>query len=144
MIRKIDGFNLSSENPRVLAEFYQKIVGLGKPEEAEMGDEGEEVFWWDLDGCQLIILHHSEVSGKNSQPGRMMVNFEVSNIEEEVKKVADAGAKKIQDIYHIEGYGYVATFEDPDGNYFQLVQVREEKDGDESHSHGHDHNHDSN
>ena len=26
--------------------------------------------------------------------------------------------------YHEEGYGYIATFADPDGNYFQLVQIR--------------------
>jgi len=30
----------------------------------------------------------------------------------------------VQDTYHIEGYGYISTFEDVDGNYFQLVQVR--------------------
>jgi len=35
-----------------------------------------------------------------------------------------AGVKVVAEIYHVEGYGWLATFEDLDGNYFQLVQVR--------------------
>ncbi|KKQ51854.1 MAG: hypothetical protein UT19_C0005G0037 [Candidatus Woesebacteria bacterium GW2011_GWB1_39_10b] len=45
-------------------------------------------------------------------------------VDKEVKKLAGKKVKKIQDKYHLEGYGYIATYEDPDGNYFQLVQVR--------------------
>ena len=54
----------------------------------------------------------------------MMINFEVDKIEPEVERVKKAGAKLIQEIYHVESYGYIATFEDIDGNYFQLVQVQ--------------------
>ena len=41
-------------------------------------------------------------------------------VDKEVKKLAGKKVKKIQDKYHLEGYGYIATY----GNYFQLVQVR--------------------
>jgi len=41
-----------------------------------------------------------------------------------VERLEKVGVKKIQDIYHVEGYGYIATFEDIDGNYFQLVQTK--------------------
>ena len=58
-------------------------------------------------------------------PGRYILNFEVDNIEEEVKRVKNAKAKLVKDIYHVEDYGYIATFEDPDGNYFQLVKTRD-------------------
>lgn len=51
-------------------------------------------------------------------------NLEVDDIEEEVKRLDGAGVKKVADIYHMQNYGYIATFEDIDGNYFQLVQVR--------------------
>ena len=54
----------------------------------------------------------------------MFFNLEVDNFDSEMKRLDDAGVKKIQDKYHIEGYGWVATYEDPDGNYFQIVQVR--------------------
>lgn len=54
----------------------------------------------------------------------LIVNLEVDDIEKEVKRVEEKGAKKKQDIYHIEGYGLIATFEDIDGNFFQFVQIR--------------------
>lgn len=53
-----------------------------------------------------------------------MLNIEVDDEEKEVKRLKDAGVKMVADIYHVEGYGHIATFEDVDGNYFQFVQVR--------------------
>ena len=54
----------------------------------------------------------------------IFVNFEVDDIKKDVKKLEGARVTKIQDIYHVESYGWIATFEDSDGNYFQLVQIR--------------------
>jgi len=46
------------------------------------------------------------------------------SLEKEVKRIKRAKVTVQQDIYHVEGYGLIATFVDPDGNFFQLVQVR--------------------
>ncbi|MCM8782701.1 MAG: VOC family protein [Candidatus Omnitrophica bacterium] len=125
MIRSLESLTLFSGNARNLAEFYKEKVGLEIITEAEIGDEGEELFELDTkEGSGLYIVDHSEVKGKNQEPSRIIFNLEVSDIEEDVKRLEEAGVKKIQDIYHIENYGYIATFEDLDGNYFQLVQVR--------------------
>ena len=40
------------------------------------------------------------------------------------KVVKKNKGKLVADIYHVEDYGKIATFEDIDGNYFQLAQVR--------------------
>ena len=122
MIKKLDGVLLSSENTTKLVKFYREIVGLKQGVEFEMED-GKKVY--SFDDVQLFINPHSEVSGKNKNPERFMLNFEVDDIEKEVEKVKKAGAKQTQDIYHIEGYGLVSTFEDVDGNFFQLVQVKQ-------------------
>ncbi|PIZ97829.1 MAG: hypothetical protein COX79_00835 [Candidatus Levybacteria bacterium CG_4_10_14_0_2_um_filter_36_16] len=122
MIKKLDGVLLSSENTTKLVKFYREIVGLKQGMEFEMED-GKKVY--SFDDVQLFINPHSEVSGKNKNPERFMLNFEVDDIEKEVEKVKKAGAKQTQDIYHIEGYGLVSTFEDVDGNFFQLVQVKQ-------------------
>ena len=74
---------------------------------------------------QYKRLHHSKIKGKNKQPERYMINFEVKNIEEAVGKLKKNKVKMVADIYHVQDYGQIATFEDIDGNYFQLVQVRE-------------------
>ena len=123
MIRALEAVILSSENAKKLAEFYREKVGLVQGQEMEIGDKGEKGYDFELKGASLYILDHSDIKGKNSQGPRVMF-LEVDDIEKEAKRLNNADVKKVQDIYHVEGYGLIATFEDPDGNYFQLVQIR--------------------
>ena len=53
-----------------------------------------------------------------------MFNLEVDDIKKEVARLKKSKVKLVEDIYHIEEYGFVATFQDVDGNYFQFVQIR--------------------
>lgn len=125
MIKALESVLISSGNATALAKFYRETVGLKQEMEMEMGDRGEKAFSFTFGtGANLAILDHSEVKGNNKNPQRLMFNLEVDKIEEEVERLEKAKVKKIQDTYHIEGYGLIATFEDPDGNYFQLVQIR--------------------
>jgi len=125
MVSGIETVNLFSENAKNLADFYKNKVGLKVTVEAEMGENGEEVYGFDFDeGSGLYIMDHSEIKGKSKDPNRCIFNLEVDDIEKEVERLEKAGVKKTQDTYHIEGYGYIATFEDVDGNLFQLAQVR--------------------
>jgi predicted enzyme related to lactoylglutathione lyase len=125
MIRKIDGILLSSDNAKKLSTFYHDIVGLKVTMEAEMGDNGDMVYGFSTKGgSDFTVMDHSKIKGKTREPERYMINFEVDDIEAEVRRMKKARVKLIADIYHIQDYGHVATFEDPDGNYFQLVQVR--------------------
>lgn len=124
MIDRIDGILLSSKDPKKLADFYNSTVGLEIEDEFEMEDGSVGFSLTFKDGPNLFISSHSEINGNNPEPARFIINFEVGDIEKEVARIDEKGAKKIKDTYHIEGYGFVATYEDPDGNYFQLVQVR--------------------
>lgn len=124
MVQAVEGISLSSENAKALAEFYQDKVGIKIKQEYEMG-ENSSAFEMDAgEGSAFMILDHSEVKGKTKEPQRYMINFEVEDIDKAVSDVSGKDVKVIAEKYHIEGYGYVATFEDIDGNYFQLVQVR--------------------
>ena len=122
MIRKLEGVLLSTDNTKRLDKFYREVVGLKQSGEYEMGEDGESMFYFSK--YNLYINPHSKVKGNNKMPGRHILNFEVDDVEKETKRLKKNKAKLVQDIYHIEGYGYIATFADPDGNYFQLVQVR--------------------
>lgn len=124
MIKGVDSVLISSENPKALADFYKNTVGLNQTDEFEYGEKGEAGFMFKVGRSGLTILPHDQVKGKNPNPARIMLNIEVDDEEAEVKRLKDAGVKVVADIYHVEGYGYIATFEDPDGNYFQFVQVR--------------------
>ena len=127
MIRGIDAITIFSENATKLAKFYTDKVGLKSTGEFVMGEGKDEanVYMFEYGkSADLGIIDHSKVKGKNKNPERFMINFEVDNIEETVSKLEKNGVKKIQEIYHVEDYGKIATFEDPDKNYFQMVQVR--------------------
>lgn len=124
MIKGIESILIGTQSAKKLANFYKTKVGLKLTFEGVMG-ETEEVYSFEMKGASLNILDHSKVKGKNKTPQRIIFNLEVDVIEKEVKRLDKAGVKKIQDIYHVEGYGKIATFEDLDGNYFQLVHVRE-------------------
>src|SRR3990167_5580654 len=102
MIRSLESVTLFSENAKDLAAFYREKVGLKTGVEAEMGEKGEELYEFVLGGGpNLYIVDHSAVKGKNKEPGRIIFNLEVDNIEEEVKRLDGAGINKIADTYHV-------------------------------------------
>lgn len=124
MVRGIEAILLSSGDAKKLADFYKDKVGLKLTSSMEIGDKGEQGFEFRFKGCGLYIMDHSKVKGKNKQPARVMFNLEVDDIDKEVAKMKKNKVKVVQDIYHVEEYGLIATLEDIDGNYFQLVQTR--------------------
>src|SRR4030042_5509442 len=125
MIKEVESITIYSEDAKKLAGFYRDKVGMKIVMEAEMGEAGDELYGFEFGkGTTFYVVDHAKIKGANKTPERLIINFEVDDIKKEVKKLDEAKVKKIQDIYHIENYGWVSTFEDPDGNYFQLVQVR--------------------
>lgn len=107
---------IGTKQPLVLAAFYEKV--FGNP--ADMTD-AENGFWgWKLGGGFFGILNHSEMDGKTKDPGRVMINFETSQVKEEFARIKALGAGIVHEPYEM-GNGFIATLADPDGNYFQLM-----------------------
>jgi len=107
---------VSTKQPGPLAAFYEKV--LGQP--AAMIDK-EHGFWgWQVGSSFLSVLDHSEMIGRTKDPGRLMFNFETAQVKEEFERIKALGAVVIREPYELQG-GWIATFADPDGNYFQLM-----------------------
>ena len=106
---------LGSKNPKTMSEFYQKV--FAKAPDMVDGD------WsgWQVGASFFGVGMHSEVGPKNPDPARIMLNFETNSIQEEFARIKSLGAKVIKEPYEMGGGMWVATFEDPDGNYFQLI-----------------------
>jgi predicted enzyme related to lactoylglutathione lyase len=107
---------IGTKQPQVLATFYEKV--LGKP--ADMVDRENGFFGWQAGDSYFSILDHSAMGGKTKDPGRVMLNFETSQVNEEFERIKALGATVIRAPYEMGG-GWIATLADPDGNYFQLV-----------------------
>lgn len=111
---------IGTKQLKALASFYEKV--LGKP--ADMSDEQNGFYGWQAGSSYFSLLDHSEMGGKTKDPGRVMLNFETSQVKEEFERIKAAGAGVIREPYQMGG-GWIATLADPDGNYFQLVTPME-------------------
>jgi predicted enzyme related to lactoylglutathione lyase len=111
---------LSSENQKELTDFYKKVF----KKNPEMEDEGYSGF---LVGTGFITIgFHDKVKGENKNPERVIFNFETKEVKEEFERIKAVGATVIQAPYEMESM-WIATFADPDGNYFQLMTPWEAK-----------------
>ncbi len=113
---------LSSARPKKLIEFYAKVL---KKKSASWGDDDWGGF--EVGNGWLTIGPHDKVKGKAKEPERLLLNFETTDVEGEFERIKKAGAKVIAEPYHpgeVEKMS-IATFADPDGNYFQLMSPME-------------------
>ncbi len=109
-------FHLSSEEPRGLMAFYRDTVGLSP-------QEGMEDFALQLpQGASLGFGGHSETHGRAKEPSRVLINLFVEDINSSQAELEAKGVKFFRD-KGVECWGgVISSFEDPDGNYVQLIQ----------------------
>ncbi|HSR20717.1 MAG TPA: VOC family protein [Anaerolineales bacterium] len=107
---------IGTKQLRAMVAFYEAVIG----QPPGMADQEHGFYGWQLEGVYLAILDHSEMGGKAKDPGRMMLNFETTQVKPEFDRVKALGAGVIKEPYEMGG-GWLATLSDPDGNYFQLV-----------------------
>ena len=76
----------------------------------------------------LMIGPHDKVKGTNQNPERIMINFTAEDVDAEFERISKTGAKIITAPYHPSENknATIATFADPDGNYFQINSPWEE------------------
>ena len=113
---------IGSEDPKRLADYYSKLLGKPTMEEGEGGYTG-----WQLGTGWVTVGPHDQVKGKNPQPGRLLWNIESADVKGDFERFKAAGATVVREPYDpgegqegMEGM-LIATFADPDDNYFQLM-----------------------
>lgn len=107
---------IGTEEPKAMKDFYSQV--LGKPTWEDSAYVG-----WQAGSAGLMIGAHSEVKGRNEMPGRVILNFETPDVQGEFERIKGLGAAVEQEPYQPGGAPdmWIATFEDPDGNYFQIA-----------------------
>jgi predicted enzyme related to lactoylglutathione lyase len=112
---------IGSDNPQRLADFYRRLFG-------DPGWEDGGYTGWAVGSGFVTIGPHSQVSGRNREPGRLIWNIESSDVKADFERFVGAGAEVIAEPYTMEGMPAdtsIATVADPDGNYFQLMSPME-------------------
>jgi predicted enzyme related to lactoylglutathione lyase len=110
---------IGSEDPGRLADYYTKL--FGEPSWKEGGYIG-----WMIGSGSITVGPHDQVSGRNPNPGRIIWNIESADVKGDFDHFKAAGATVIKDPYQPgespdDDGGLIATFADPDDNYFQLM-----------------------
>jgi predicted enzyme related to lactoylglutathione lyase len=114
---------IGSEDPQRLVEYYTKL--FGEPQMSDGGYTG-----WQLGRGFVSIGPHSEVHGKNAAPGRIIWNIETADVKGHYERFVAAGAIVVREPYGFdeEPGALIATFADPDDNYFQLMTPMEPRE----------------
>jgi predicted enzyme related to lactoylglutathione lyase len=106
-----------SADPKNLADFYKKVFQKD-PDWSEGG------YYGFMAGKGFITFGpHDKVRGKNANPERVMFNFETKDVKEEFERIKKLGTAVVAEPYNPsdDPKMMIATFADPDNNYFQLV-----------------------
>lgn len=114
---------IGSSDSKKLAEFYAKVFGF------ESQWNQEDWYGFKVGTGNIVIGPHSEINGLNSEPARLMINIEADDVQKEFDRIKATGAKVIKEPVSMSedaGSADISTFEDPEGNYFQIVSIWED------------------
>ncbi|OEV05379.1 VOC family protein [Streptomyces oceani] len=114
---KIGAIVLGSTNPERLWEWYRTAFAPeAKPEDGVLALE--------LAGnTYLIFERRDDVAPGTAEPGRLLVNFDVTDIHATERWLnQELSVRWVRPVTDMDGEAYLATLEDPDGNYVQIVQ----------------------
>ena len=121
MIEGVIGVIIWTDDLDGMVEFYRETLGL-TPHSVRPNFVAFK--WGEM---RLSIGTHDEVSGKTSEPYRIMVNLGVDDIQKVHGTLLGRGVKFDRDPEQEHWGGWVATFRDPDGNILQLLEQPPER-----------------
>lgn len=115
----LDSMLLSSTAPDQLRDWYVQAL---RPD-VDHKESGYRMlrfgtFW-------MMIDTREDVSGQNPEPGRMILNFDVTDARETVGRIDELGGRWVAELEDRDG-SLFATAVDPDGNYVQIIQLSEQ------------------
>ncbi|MEX0781743.1 MAG: VOC family protein [Dehalococcoidia bacterium] len=108
--------NLTSEDREGLMAFYRDVVGL--PPKAGMDEFALELG----PGATLAFDGHSEVHGRTKEPARVLLDLWVDSVAEAEEELKAKGVTFLRSQGREYWGGIISTFQDPDGNYVQLME----------------------
>ncbi len=105
---------LASTDPGRLRAWYEGVFDVAANPDGFM----------ELGDVELLIDGREDVSERNPEPGRVIVNFHVKSARAVADRLDLVGAAWISPLEYRETAGaWFATALDPDGNYLQIIEL---------------------
>jgi len=105
---------LGTTDPERLRAFYERAFDLTATES-----------WMQLGTIGLLIDGRDDVSARNSEPGRVVLTVDTDDAHAIVQRLNDMGVRWVCELEERPD-GLFSTFEDPDGNLVQVLQMNEQ------------------
>jgi uncharacterized glyoxalase superfamily protein PhnB len=110
---------LASTDPERLRAWYAAALS---PDEESTVDQYRILKFGDF---YVLIDSRSDITDKNPEPGRMILNFDVDDARAVAARLDEMGASWVAALEDRDG-SLFGTVTDPDGNYVQIIQLSEE------------------
>jgi catechol 2,3-dioxygenase-like lactoylglutathione lyase family enzyme len=104
---------LGTTNPDRLRAFYERVFDLTPHEE-----------WLQLGGTGLLVDGRDDVAPRTTEPGRVVLTSDTDNAAALVQRLRDEEVRWIAELEERTD-GLFCTFEDPDGNLVQVLQLND-------------------
>ncbi len=122
MFQKISTILIWSQDYTRLANWYQKVFDLKINEQLDHPKDTGILFEFPDGLPWLWIGQHSEISGKNKDPLRIMFNINVDSVSKAFEYLTSQGVTCIAPPFKAPTFDkWFATFSDPDGNTIQII-----------------------
>jgi hypothetical protein len=113
---QFSGLVVGSADPDRLSAWYRAAFA---PDD-EPGDIlGRPVIM--VGDARLLFDKRDDVAVRAAEPGRVLVNLFVTDVDAARSHLDTLGVTWIRPVETVAGFGSIGTFEDPDGNYVQLL-----------------------
>jgi predicted enzyme related to lactoylglutathione lyase len=118
MIKQTLSVIIWSENPDKLADWYKNTFDLSPGESTTLPDD--YCIGFDFGSNYFSIGKHDNVTGKNKDPYRIMIGFNVDSVTEMYNKIKDKTVILAPPFLAPPGGFYCMTVEDPEKNIIQF------------------------
>ncbi len=122
MFKQIGEILIWSEDYKRLADWYREIFHLKAVEELSHPQDTGILFEFPGGKPWLWVGKHSEISGKNKDPLRIMINIRVESVDAAFEYLKNKGVEFIAEPFKAPvSESYFATFYDLDRNVLQII-----------------------
>ena len=116
MIQGVAGVIIWTDNLQRLVSFYEDVIGL-QPHSVR-----PDFVAFSFGEMRLSLGRHTLVSGAAKDPHRIMINLGTDDIHADYRRLKEKGVHFLRPPERERWGGWVATFQDPDGNIVQLLE----------------------
>lgn len=117
-MKRVTHFDIAADDPARAKKFYEKTFDWKIDKW-----EGPMDYWTVNTGKGEGI--DGGIAKRENKDEHVLDTIEVPSVDEYTTKVKDNGGKIVRDKTAIPGVGYMATFSDPEGNTFGLMETDE-------------------